>query len=285
MELTLAPSALPIDAGTASGKGRGDENFPVGSRLIAPHLRGCVHAFYAFARAADDIADDPALPPEAKLARLDRFGEELEDGTGDGPAAALRRALATRGLGTEHGHALLSAFRQDAVKRRYASLEELVDYCRRSANPVGRFLIDLHGEPARAYPASDALCTSLQVLNHLQDCGEDYRQLDRVYLPTDWMAEAGARAEELGAARLSRGMRGVVDRLLEACEGWNREAAGLSGGLRDRRFAAEAGAIVRLAARLARRLRGGDPLAGRVALTRGDFVAATLGGVGAALWR
>ncbi len=119
-----------------SGKGAGDENFPVGSRLISPALRPHVHAFYDFARNADDIADSATLAPDDKLARLDRMGAVLTGAAADGSpsATALRASLEQTGVTPQHSLDLLQAFRQDAVKQRYASWDELLDYCRYSAD-------------------------------------------------------------------------------------------------------------------------------------------------------
>src|SRR5438132_14141888 len=109
------------------------------------------------------------------------MGEVLEGVAGDGaPAAALmRRSLNQTGVSAQHCHDVLRAFRLDATKLRYRNWDELMEYCRYSAAPVGRQLLDLHGESLAAWPASDALCAALQVLNHLQDCAADYRDLDR----------------------------------------------------------------------------------------------------------
>ena len=184
-----------------SGKDRGDENFPVGSLLIRPDLRPHVHAYYAFARNADDIADSPALSPENKVARLDRMeavllGRERE---GSPSAARLRDSLAETGVDAVHACELLIAFRQDATKRRYASWDELMTYCRYSAAPVGRYVLDLHGEDRATWPPSDALCAALQVLNHLQDGGKDLSALDRSYLPQDMLEAAGASVADVAA--------------------------------------------------------------------------------------
>jgi squalene synthase HpnC len=287
MGLALAPQTPPAEPAVPVGRTRTTENFPVGSRLVRPELRPAVHAFYRFARAADDIADAPGLPPQQKIDWLDRLGAELDGAPAapDSPVPALLDALAARGLGTTHPHTLLSAFRQDAVRERYASLAELEDYCRRSANPVGRFLIDLHGESVAAYPASDALCTALQVLNHLQDLQPDLLRLNRCYLPGDWLAAAGARAEQCAGTKLTPGLRRVVNQCLERCDAWNLEAAKLTARLRDRRFAAEAGTIVRLAHRLAEKLWRHDPLARRVKLTPMDLLLASGGALVAAYSR
>jgi len=171
---------------TPSGKGAAGENFPVGSFLLPRALRPHLAAFYAFARAADDIADNPALAPVDKIARLDRMAKALEGAQGGDSAPEkarrMRESLAVTDVSPRHCLDLLDAFRQDAVKSRYEDWHDLLDYCNRSAAPVGRYLIDLHGEDRALWPPADALCNALQVLNHLQDCGEDYRAMDRVYI-------------------------------------------------------------------------------------------------------
>jgi farnesyl-diphosphate farnesyltransferase len=263
---------------TWSGKDRGDENFPVGSMLIARRLRPHVHAFYAFARNADDIADSPVLAAEDKIARLDVMEAVLLGAAEQGSpsAARLRASLAETGVTAAHARDLLVAFRRDATKRRYADWDELHDYCRYSAMPVGRHVLDLHGEGRETWPASDALCTALQVLNHLQDCGKDLAALDRCYLPADMLAAAGSGVDDLRAPRASAGLRRVIDGLLDRCDALNMEAALLPRGTRDRRLRLETAVIAGLARRLAARLRAGDPLAARVKLTAGDAVLSIL---------
>ncbi len=269
-----------------SGKGAGDENFPVGSRLLPARLRPHVMAFYAFARAADDIADAPDIAPDDKLARLDALRAGLV-GEGTGPAVAkaerLRHSLAETGVTARHALDLLAAFRQDAVKNRYDDWDDLMAYCALSAHPVGRYLVDLHGGPETAYPASDALCAALQVLNHLQDCAGDYRRLDRVYLPLDWLAEAGTSVEALTEPAAGPGLRCVLDRCLDGTAALLSTSRPLSARVTSRRLALEAAAIQRLAVALARRLRREDPLAGRVALSKPAMVAVAFGGCVTAL--
>src|SRR5438309_5345341 len=184
---------------TPSGKWRSSENFPVGSFLIRRDLRVHVHAFYRFARNADDIADNPALTADDKIARLDRMAAVLDGASGeDSPAAAaMRESLLETGVTAEHCHDVLRAFRLDAVKLRYGDWDDLMGYCRYSAAPVGRQLLDLHGESRATWPASDALCAALQVLNHLQDCAADYQALDRVYVPLDALEAEGLRVDAL----------------------------------------------------------------------------------------
>jgi len=154
-----------------SGKTRADENFPVGSHLLARRVRPHMHAYYDFARNADDIADAPDLAPEEKIARLDIMEEVLLGKRLNGAPSAtkLRQSLHETGVTPVHATELLVAFRQDATQRRYETFDELYHYCRYSAVPVGRYVIDLHGEGHGCYGASDALCIALQILNHLQD--------------------------------------------------------------------------------------------------------------------
>ncbi|NKC32758.1 squalene/phytoene synthase family protein [Falsiroseomonas selenitidurans] len=240
------------------------ENFPVASRLLPPPLRPLVLAFYRFARQADDIADAPGLAPAEKLARLAAM-EALLDRP-DGPLAAT---------GTAEARRLLSAFRQDSVQDRYPDWAALEDYCARSAAPVGRMLLRLHGEDAAgAARASDALCAALQVLNHLQDLVPDRQALGRVYLPTTWMALAGG--EDGFFAAQSPARRAVLDAALDRVEAMLEQAAPLPRLLRSR-LRRQAQVTLDLGWRLLARLRAADPVAGRVALRRADFAAAFAG--------
>ncbi len=256
---------------TPSGKGAGDENFPVGSFLLPKRLRPKVAIFYAYARAIDDIADNPDLDPDEKVARLDGFDRALRGETDD-PAYAkahrIRETMAETGQVIRHCRDLLIAFKQDAVKSRYDDWDDLMNYCRHSAAPVGRFLIDLHGGPDSAWPAADALCNALQVINHLQDCADDYRKLDRVYLPGDWMAAEGASVVELRAAAMTPGLLRVKDRCLDGVDALLEEARPLMPALRSRRLALESAAIHALARTLSKRLRAGDPVAARIELSK-----------------
>jgi len=241
-----------------------DENFPVGSWLIAKPLRPHIHAFYRFARAADDVADDPMLTPQAKLLRLDQMEQGLE---------SLDPML------RPHGRDLLSAFRQDAQQDRMADWSALMAYCRLSAAPVGRMLLDLHGEDCELYPASDALCAALQVINHLQDCGDDYRRLNRIYLPQDMLQDE----TPLAAFAADPALRAVLDLVIDKTWPLLRQARDLK-RLRSHRLRAEAGMIRGLAERLLRRLSLADPLAGPVKASLADKLAALADGLAWGLW-
>lgn len=274
---------------TPSGKGAGDENFPVGSFLLPKHLRPHVAIFYDFARAIDDVADNPRASAEEKIDRLNAFEAALTGAPGavEIPKAdKLRVSLAELGVTTKHGQDLISAFRQDAVKTRYESWEELIDYCDRSAAPVGRYLLDIHGESQADYIYSDALCNALQVINHLQDCADDKAELDRVYLPQAWMREFGTGDADLDKGALTAPMRAVVDKCLVGTEGLLADAAKLPPALKSKRLAAESAVIVRIAQKLTSHLRKRDPIATRVELKKHEFLfCGILGTLGSLLGR
>jgi farnesyl-diphosphate farnesyltransferase len=270
-----------------SGKTRSDENFPVGSLLIGRRARTHMHAYYGFARNADDIADSSILSPEEKIARLDvmeevLLGKRLE---GSPSAAKLRRSLNETGVTPVHATDLLIAFRQDAVMQRYETFDELYNYCRYSAVPVGRYVIDLHGESHECYRASDALCISLQLLNHLQDCGDDMRMLDRCYIPQTLMRHFRVGPRALLAPEESPGLRRAFITILDRVDRLNLAAEELPYLVRSRRLRAETMFICRLAIRLAERLAKADPLATRVTLTKTDGTFSLMRALGALVWR
>ena len=259
----MATMTAPAPGSLDSGKGHRDENFPVASILLKPAHRAPIMAFYRFARAADDIADHPTASRDEKHARLAAMRGGL-DGKGAPEAMALAAVMAARGLDAMHARDLLVAFETDVDKNRYADWDELIGYCRHSAMPVGRYVLDVHGEDRATWPASDALCAALQIINHLQDCGKDYRSIDRVYIPADALAEHGARIEDLGAAYANPALRATIVALAQRTRGLLTEAAPFAAMIRDRRLAAEVAVIHRLAVDLDTRLEHRDPLAERV---------------------
>ncbi|WP_407696548.1 squalene synthase HpnC [Sphingomonas abietis] len=249
----------------ASGKGHKDENFPVASKLVAPAFRAPIMAFYRFARLADDIADHLTATPDEKLERLEAMRQGITgESMAEPSAVALRQVMAERRLDPVHALDLLEAFRRDVTKLRYGNWDELIDYCRYSACPVGRFVLDVHGEDRALWPANDALCAALQVINHLQDCAKDYRELDRVYLPQDLLASTGARTAELADAQASPALRQVIAACAERTQHLLADAAPFARQIRDRRLGVEVAVIQRLAVSLAARLRRRDPLSERV---------------------
>jgi len=279
----------------ASGKGHTDENFPVASWVLHPRHRAPIMAFYRFARLADDVADHETASANEKLALLEkmRLGLTGEDGVSP-EGESLRRALAADDLTDQHALDLLEAFRRDVTKTRYASWNELMDYCRYSAMPVGRFMLDVHGEDRATWPANDALCAALQVINHLQDCGKDYRQIDRVYVPRDALDTAGVPTEALGADRASPALQKVISDLARRTWDLLETARPFASQIVDGRLALEVRVIQTLAESLTRRLIYRDPLSQRThhrpievlglsVLALGGFVGAMPGRRGRAL--
>lgn len=197
-------NALPT-AGLVTGVDH-YENFPVASVLVPARLRPAVQAIYRFARHADDVADEGDALPAQRLAELDRLRAAL---LGDADAAhptvdALLPALRAHGLSTRECQDLLSAFRQDVTVTRYADDAAVLDYCRRSADPVGRMVLALFGaRNARTEPLSDAICSALQLINFLQDLAIDWAR-GRLYLPLDALAAAGAHEAMLADAARER---------------------------------------------------------------------------------
>jgi phytoene/squalene synthetase len=174
--------------------------------------------------------------------------------------------LNARGLSSKHAQDLLTAFRLDVTKLRYRDWDDLMSYCAFSAMPVGRFVCDVHGESRAVWPANDALCAALQVINHLQDCREDYLNLDRVYIPQDALGAVGANVEALGAAQASPALRDCLHQLAARTETSLAESDGFAAAIADWRLALEVSVINTLAHRLTRILRRRDPLSEKVHL-------------------
>ena len=259
--MTRDPAAL------RSGKGHRDENFPVASRLIHPRHRGIILAFYEFVRVADDMADHPSLAEREKLDLLDRLESGLLGKRDDiAEAVALRTALRDRQLPPRHAQDLLTAFRMDVTKLRYRDWDDLMNYCSYSAMPVGRFVLDVHGEDRSTWPANDALCAALQIINHLQDCKDDYLNLDRVYIPLDALAASGTDVEALGAPRASPALLDCLHRLAARTERLLGQSDVFPVLINDRRLGLEVAVINTLAHRLTRMLMARDPLGERVHL-------------------
>jgi squalene synthase HpnC len=264
-----------------SGKTHRDENFPVASWIIHPRHRALILAFYNFVRTADDIADHATLAADEKLSYLDLFEAELI-GKGDTQPEAvnLRNALAVRAMSPRHALDVLVAFRMDVTKLRYENWDEVIHYCRYSAMPVGRFMLDVHGEDTSTWVASDALCAGLQVNNHLQDCAKDYKNLNRVYLPRDALAASGATVEMLGEAKSQPALLQCLHALALRTENLLGESKSLSAEVRDLRLGVEISVIQVFADRIVRMLRVRDPLSERVHLSPVELLAFSLAGVG-----
>jgi hydroxysqualene synthase len=269
-----------------SGKTHRDENFPVASWIINPRHRALILAFYNFVRTADDIADHATLEADKKLSYLDLLEAELL-GQGDTQpeAVSLRQALAERSMPPRHALDVLIAFRMDVTKLRYENWDEVIHYCRYSAMPVGRFMLDVHGESTSTWAASDALCAGLQINNHLQDCGKDFRDLNRVYLPRDALAAAGTNVEELGRERASAPLLQCLHALAVRTELLLHESKSLSAEVRDFRLGCEISVIQAFADKIVGLLQVRDPLSERVHLSPLELLAQSLGGIASEITR
>jgi squalene synthase HpnC len=264
-----------------------NENFPVGSWLLSGKLRPHIKSFYDFARCADDIADNPKLSPEEKIKRLECFEEALL-GKGNGnpayqKALNMHESLKETGVPPQHCRDLLCAFKQDAIKSRYSDWADLVAYCALSAAPVGRYMIDLHGEPDMSYEESDSLCSALQLINHLQDCGDDYRTLDRVYLPMNWVRDAGLDLFDLNFNKTTPALRRVLDWTLTGINGQLSDAENLHTSLSSVRLSLETSIIYQIARKLYQKLRENDPLSKRIVLSKLDLASCSVKGVATGL--
>ena len=281
---------MTASAQLRSGKGSRDENFPVASWLIKRRHRPAILAFYEFVRVADDIADHASLAAEEKLARLDRLERSLLGESRDEPqGVALAAVLQERGLTPRHAQDLLNAFRLDVNKLRYANWDELIAYCSVSAMPVGRFVLDVHGESRATWPANDALCAALQIINHLQDCGDDYRNLNRVYVPLDALGSVGIGVEALGEKQASPALRECLRALAARTTALLQRSHGFAQSINHTGLALEVAAIQALAGRLLIVLHQRDPLSERVHLTKPAALATAAAGAGRSLlqrlWR
>jgi len=222
------------------------ENFPVASRLLPAAMRAHIAAVYAFARVADDLADEGALPSEERRARLDAWQRRLHAALGVERAAepqhdhedliivATAHTIRSLDLPVALFDDLISAFGQDTMTSRYASWADLFDYCRRSANPVGRLVLRIAGvRDDRIDRLSDALCTALQLTNFWQDFGRDWRA-GRLYVPREVQAAAGVTTDDVPKAPLSAAWTGALARCVDVTSEQFARGRGVCDGVRGR---------------------------------------------------
>ncbi len=271
------PEILDDRAAFLALAGEHYENFPVGSILVPRDLRPHVHRVYAFARTADDLADE-LRDPVALQEFHDSFVAHLDPATAPTPAvplfADLRATITRFRLPPQLFLDLLDAFAQDLHVSRYATDVELFDYCRRSADPVGRIVLRIFGHDDPTLDAlSDRICTGLQLLNHLQDIAQDLRERDRIYFPTSDLDRFGVRESDLRADVASPAVRALVAEWLERTVALFREGWPLTRAVRGR-LRLELRAIVRGACAVAVAIRrhDHDVLATHVRLSRGARV-------------
>lgn len=217
------------------------ENFPVASLLLPAQLRGPISVIYAFARTADDFADEGGVPDGQRLSMLDSFARQLDTLSGHGQAApdpifiALDDVVKRHRLSIGYFYDLLTAFRLDVTKKRYADIDELTDYCRHSAIPVGRLVLELCGQSnPRNIDESDQVCTALQLINFLQDIEQDYRENNRIYLPQDEMTRFGVSDADIAQRRNSPALKALIDFQIGRAGAWLRSGMPLGARLPGR---------------------------------------------------
>lgn len=252
------------------------ENFPVASWLLPRRIRYPVAAIYSFARRADDFADEGERSDEQRLRELAGMGAALDalqrGETSDDPLfIALADAIQRFDLPLDLFHDLLSAFSQDVTKKRYADFGEVVQYCRRSANPVGRLLLHLTGNASEQNLAlSDGICSALQLINFYQDLTQDYEEMSRIYLPQDEMQRYGVTEDHIRERRSDFAMRQLMQHQYQRADRLIRSGAPLGKALRGR-FGLEIRLIIMGGARTLYRLKQQDDFFSRPRLQRDDW--------------
>ena len=261
---------------TTPTKNHKQENFPVGSWLLSPKIRFKILIFYKFARAADDIADSANLSSNEKIKRLNLFKKAIESNKSNkikiSKVEDLRKICIKNKIKINHALNLLKAFKQDAIKKRYKNWSELIRYCKYSAVPVGRFVIDLHKEKQKAYKYSDPLCIALQILNHLQDCKEDYENLDRVYLPMQFLKKYNVKLSQLKKNVTEKNLRLVFNEILKNTEKLIIEAGKNKKNMKHKHLSLETSFILEIAKKLLQLLKNNDPLKKKVMLKKFDYI-------------
>ena len=258
---------------TTITKNHKQENFPVGSWLLSKKIRSKILIFYKFARAADDIADSPNLTPTEKIKRLNLFKKAIESNKIKiSKAEDLRKICIKNKIRINHALNLLKAFKQDAVKKRYKNWSELIRYCKFSAVPVGRFVIDLHKERKTSYKYSDPLCIALQILNHIQDCKEDYNKIGRVYLPLTFLKKYNVKLEQLKKNYTEQNLRLAINEILFHTEKLINEADKFKKIMKNNKLSKETTFILEIAKSLLKLLKKKDPLRNKVVLKKFDYI-------------
>ena len=262
------------------------ENFPVGSWLLPRALRLHIINFYNFARAADNIADANDINIDIKYKKLEQFAEGIKkiNSNKNEPSKAIimAKSLQETNISNKYCLDLLLAFKQDVSKNRYNNWQELISYCNLSAAPVGRYLIDLHGGfkhgDNKNYEASDALCHALQILNHLQDCRDDFQILNRVYLPIDIMENYNVSFDHLIANSTSPELRACFNNILDKVDTLLYEANKFPSNLNSWRLGMESQVIINIAIKLSKKIRKSDPIASKIKLSKFAYIKCFISG-------
>ena len=260
-----------------SGKSYSDENFPVASFLMTKKIRNIVRIFYFFARMADDIADHKNLSSNQKKKILSSFDEAILKNRKSNNKILNNMILKFKEMpsGKNYSRNLLKAFMMDASNKKYKKWSDLIYYCRFSANPVGRFVIDAVNERKNIediYKASDNLCTALQIINHIQDCQKDFKQLERVYIPESFFKkfslDKSILKEKESTKNFTKLKIEIIDKVLKSLNGTKKGLSKISSW----RLRKETLIILNIAKRLCNLLKRKDPLKKTIKLSRIDFI-------------
>ena len=260
-----------------SGKSYSDENFPVASFLMTKKIRSIVRVFYFFARMADDIADHQKLSSNQKKKILLFFDNAISKSKKTNNKILDKMIAKFKELpsGKKYSRNLLKAFMMDASNKKYKNWNDLLYYCKFSANPVGRFVIDAVNERKnieKIYEASDSLCTALQIINHIQDCKKDFKELNRVYIPESFFKKYSVDKKILKKCKsienFERLKIEIVDNVLVSLR---KTKLGLR-EIQSWRLRKETLIILNIAKRLCNLLKINDPLEKQIKLSRIDFI-------------
>ena len=258
---------MPIQHQAASKR----ENFPVASFWLPPRARNNILILYDFLRGADDISDNPKLEAQERKEALDAIVDAFHSHRKQvlPPWAKRYYELVNRGqLRAYHGDLLLQAFMQDTQKTRYQNWAELIGYCSKSAAPVGRAVLELCQERDADIEASDALCSVLQIINHIQDMKDDFQQLDRIYLPQDWMKLHKVSEAMLAKGDMSLELRALMNHILDECDAMVEASRPIISSIQSTRLRIQIATIWQIAKALIEQLRHNDPLAQKVKLSK-----------------
>lgn len=266
-----------------------EENFPVGSFLIPAKIRPHIIAYYNFARKADDIADSPDLTREEKLTMLDRMENVLlgKESAGEDTISAfcLAKSLEITGIEPSRATDLLIAFRQDSNGFVYDTFFELMDYCKYSACPVGRYMLDLLGEGKETYRSSDNLCSALQIINHIQDAKKDWQEMRRCYIPKTLLKEYGLDYTCLDKSQETFEFKQLKSKMIEMTKGLLKDSSAMPLLVFNRGLRMEICVIHNLAVRLISKLEKSDILSKHIELSKLDWLLGVIVGIGNGLCR
>lgn len=260
------------------------ENFPVGSILISKKYRPVVMEYYNFARYADDVADNPKLSMKEKTIQLDQLDDLLFEriqysGKKLGFVKKIRQTFIRENLSFSLLTDLLTAFRQDAQNFKYETWNQLVEYCKYSAAPVGRFMLAIHNENPSTYLPATSLCVALQIINHLQDIKYDAKLLKRVYIPNKFLVKFGVSQRDLIKDQQTPELKKLIKSILQKVEGLLKEAEILPSIVISRRLRMEIAVIFSLTNSMVKRIERFDVLKQEVKLSKIDWMQAFISGI------